>query len=548
MSTTLAGPETAIAAAPGGAGPFVGTAALLRLALRRDRILLPSWIVGLAAMAAFSVAATKDLYGSAAARVEAADAINATASLVALYGKVYDPSSLGALSLIKMTAFGCALVSVVWVFLVVRHTRSEEEAGRLELVAAGAVGRWAPLTAALSLGGLSAVALGLLTAGGLVAVGLPAAGSLAFGLAWALSGLVFSAVAGVTAQVSPAHRVATGLGLVAVGAAYALRAVGDLAEGDPGWLSWLSPIGWSQQIRPFAGDRWWVVAIPLLATVVLVPLAFALRDRRDLGGGFVADRAGPAQGRLAGVAALAWRLQRGMVLAWVLGAGVMGLVLGSVAHNVAGLLDSPQMRSFLVLLGGEQGLVDMFLAAEVAILGALVSAYGIAAAARLRSEEVGGRVELVLSTATTRVRWAASHLVLALAGVTVVLAVTGAAIGTAHGFAVGDPAGQAVRLAGAALAQAPAAWVVTSVVAVLFGWVPRWVSAAWAVLVTGIVLGEFGELWGLPTWVLDLSPFAHSPTLPGGTVSWPALLGLTGVAAGLVTVGLVGWRRRDVQP
>lgn len=546
MTTALAAtrPETAV----GGAGPFAGTAPLLRLALRRDRVLLPLWTLGLAGMSAFSVAATEDLYGSAEARIEAADAINATASLVALYGKVYDPTSLGALSLIKMTAFGCALVSVVWVFLVVRHTRSEEEAGRLELVAAGAVGRWAPLAAALLLGGLSSIALGLVTAAGLVAVGLPVGGSVAFGLAWGLAGLVFTAVAGVTAQVSPSHRVATGLGLAAVGAAYALRAVGDLAEGDPGWLSWLSPIGWSQQIRPFAGDRWWVVTLPLLATAVLVPTAFALRDRRDLGGGFVADRAGPAHGRLRGVGSLAWRLQRGMLLAWLVAAGVMGLVLGSVAHNVAGLLDSEQMRSFLVLLGGEQGLVDMFLAAEVAILGALVSAYGIAAAARLRSEEVSGHVELLLPSGVTRVRWAASHVAVALIGVVAVLTVTGAAIGTAHGFAVGDPAGQALRLTGAALGQVPAAWVLVGAVVALVGWAPRWVAAAWGLLVAFIVLGEFGELWGLPSWVLGVSPFAHSPTLPGGSVPWASLAWLVAVAAALVAVGLVGWRRRDLQP
>lgn len=111
-------------------------------------------------------------------------------------------------------------------------------------------------------------------------------------MSWTLTGIVFSAVAAVTAQVTVSARVATGLGMAAIGIAYVLRAVGDLAEGDPGWASWLSPIGWSQQIRPFAGDRWWVTAPPLLATLLLVPVAFALRSRRDLGSGNVG---GPAR-------------------------------------------------------------------------------------------------------------------------------------------------------------------------------------------------------------------------------------------------------------
>jgi putative exporter of polyketide antibiotics len=83
---------------------MTGTWALLRLALRRDRILLPAWIIGPAAMVTISVSATTGLYPTAASRVAAANTINATAALVALYGRIYDPTSIGALSLVKMTA------------------------------------------------------------------------------------------------------------------------------------------------------------------------------------------------------------------------------------------------------------------------------------------------------------------------------------------------------------------------------------------------------------------------------------------------------------
>jgi putative exporter of polyketide antibiotics len=40
--------------------------------------------------------------------------------------------------------------------------------------------------------------------------------------------------------------------------AYLARAAGDAGQGDLWWLSWASPIGWAQQIRPFAGERWWI--------------------------------------------------------------------------------------------------------------------------------------------------------------------------------------------------------------------------------------------------------------------------------------------------
>ena len=530
---------------------MTGTWPLVRLALRRDRVLLPAWVLGFAAMVTLSVAATRDLYPTEASLTSAAETINATAALVALYGKVYDPTSLGAISLIKLTAFGSALVGILFAFVMVRHTRAEEETDRLELVSAGVVRRAAPLTAALVVTMGASVLLGVLCTLGLGGVGLPWGGAVAFGLGWAMSGIVFAGIAAVAAQAMTSARSAIGVAIATVGAGYVLRAVGDLAEGDPGLLSWLSPIGWSQQIRPFAGDRWWVAALPLAAAALLVAAAFVLRSRRDLGAGLIAERPGPARGRLAGVAGLAWRLQRGMLLAWLVGATLMGAVLGSVAHTVAGLLDSPEMARYLEALGGRQGITDAFLAAEVGILGSIVAAYGLAAAARLRAEESNGRAEVLLASPASRLGWAASHLAVALAGVAVIIVASGAAAGLAHGLAVDDAAGQVPRLVGASAAQVPAAWVMVGVVVLLFGLVPRWVSGAWGVFAAFIVLGEFGSLWGLPRWALDLSPFAHSPRLPapaGAGVDAGQVLLLLVVVVVLLAVGLVGWRRRDLQP
>lgn len=521
-----------------------GTTALVRLAWRRDRVLLPAWIVGLSGMVVFSVAATKDLYPTRQTLVTAAEAVNATAALVAWYGRVYDPTSLGAVSLIKMTAFGAAVVAILFVFIAIRHTRAEEESGRLELVGAGAVGRAVPLTAALVVGMASSVVLGAVTTLGLVLVGLPASGAVSFGLAWAMSGVVFTAVGVVVAQLTTSARAAVGLGMVCVGVAYLLRALGDLGAGDPGWLSWLSPIGWSQQIRPFAGDRWWVAGLPIAASALLVALAFALRSRRDLGSGMLADRPGPATGDITGVVGLAFRLQRGVLAAWVVGFAVMGLLLGSIVHSL-GSFDSPQMRKFIVLLGGEKALIDAFLALEMGIIGILVAAYAVAATSRLRSEEVGGHTEMILATTVSRTRWAASHFGLALVGVVVILLVTGLSVGIGDGLTGHDVGHEVARMVMAAAAQIPAAWVMASVVMALFGWTPHWVAGAWGLLVGFLVIAEFGRLWQLPAWLLDVSPFEHSPQLPGGTVGVGQIGLLLAVAAALALVGFGRWRVRD---
>jgi ABC-2 type transport system permease protein len=524
---------------------FAGTLDLLRLALRRDRILVPVWVVVFVAVATFSTAATVDLYPTVQSRVLVAQSANSSPSLVALYGRIHDPESLGALALWKMAGTGTAMVAVLALIVVVRHTRAEEEKGRLELVGAAAVGRLAALTAALVVAGIASVSLGLATGVGLVVAGLPAAGSLAFGLAWAAIGVVFAAVAAVTAQLTRSARAATGIAAATLAGAYILRAIGDTSA--LWWLSWLSPVGLAQQVRPYAGERWWVFLLLVCWTVGAIGGAYWLAARRDLGSGLFPDRVGPANAgpRLDSPLALAWRLQRGALTFWAAGFAVVGAVLGAVVSNVGDLLESPEAQRMIKLIGGEKGITDAFLAAELSIVGVVVSAYGVQAALRLRSEEIEDRAEPVLANAVSRVGWASGHLAVALAGVVALLVTAGLSLGVADALQTGDWSRVGPVLVGA-LVQFPAAAVLVGIVAAAFGLAPRAVAVGWAALVVFLLLGEIGPLLELDQRVMDLSPFTHVPRLPGGEVSAAPLVWLAALAGALIVAGLAGFRRRDV--
>lgn len=536
------------AARVGASGRLRGTGALVRLALRRDRVMLPVWTVAFLLTVVGTAAATVDVYPTAASRVAAATGFNNSAALVAFYGRVYDPASLGAIVVWKLVALGAALVAVLAAITVVRHSRAEEEAGRLELLGATVVGRYAPLTAALLVAAGANVLIGLLAALALTGSGLPAAGSFAFGLCWAGAGIAFAATAAVTAQLTESTRAATGLAMAVLGLAYLLRAAGDAAGATgPQWLHWLSPIGWVQQIRPYAGDRWWAGIVPLPYAAVALSVAYALVGRRDLGAGLLSARPGPAAARrwLRSPLALAWRLQRGTLFAWAGGFLLAGVVFGSLASNVGDLLDSPNARDLVTRLGGAKGLSDAFLATEFGFLGVVASAFGVQAALRLRTEETGLRAEPVLATGVGRIRWVASHLTVALAGSALLLAVAGLAGGAVHAAKTHD-AGQLGRVLGGALAQVPAAWVLTGVTVAAFGLAPRLAAAGWAALVAFLLLGELGPALTLPQPLMDLSPYAHSPRLPGSRLDATPLLWLLAAAAALTAAGLAAFRRRDL--
>ncbi|MEX0835993.1 MAG: hypothetical protein WD010_07875, partial [Nitriliruptor sp.] len=249
---------------------------------------------------------------------------------------------------------------------------------------------------------------------------------------------------------------------------------------------------------------------------------------------------------LASPLALAWRLQRGTLLGWTFGMFVTGLVYGFVAESVSDLIDDvPGAAEMLERLGGAEVLVDAFIATTMGILALIVSVYTVTALLRARTEETSLRAEPILATEVTRLAWFGGYVLIAVVGSAWLLAVAGAGEGLAHGLRIGDP-GQALRLAGAALAQVPAVLVVAGLTVALFGWLPRLVGLAWGALVAFLLLGQLGPALQLDQWALNLSPFTHAPQVPAEPLTAAPVLALVAVAAALAALGSVGFRRRDI--
>jgi polyether ionophore transport system permease protein len=518
---------------------------MLRLYLRRDRVSLPLWVLLLSVpLASVYVGSVLKVYPTQADRAGFAASIMASPAQRALYGQVYNDST-GAVGIWKAGMFHL-LIAVAVILTVIRHTRADEEAGRTELVDSTAVGRYASLTAALLLSFGASIATGAIGAAGLLTTDIPAGGSLAFGAALAGSGLVFTAVAAVAAQLSPSARFARGAAFAALGVAFTLRAVGDAGDGR---LSWLSPLGWSLQVRPYAGDRWWVLLLHLVTTAALTLLAYRLLAGRDVGAGLIAERAGPgaADARLSGVYGLAWRLDRGALLLWTVGLCLFGVVMGSVVHGIGDELgDSTVARDIIARMGGTSALEEAFIAVAFTMMGMAAAAFAISLTLRPHREEADQRAETTLAGAVSRTRWLASHLVAALAGSAVAMLASGVVAGLIYGGAAGDLGGKLAIVVGTAAVQLPAVWLLAAVTVGLFGLAPRFTPVAWGVLVGFIAVYLIGSLARFPQWLLDLEPFAHIPHVGTGFTPAPSLW-LLAIDVALITLGALAFRWRDLR-
>jgi ABC-2 type transport system permease protein len=170
----------------------------------------------------------------------------------------------------------------------------------------------------------------------------------------------------------------------------------------------------------------------------------------------------------------------------------------------------------------------------------------VSAVLRLRSEESGNLADPVLAGSAGRARWGLSHMLMAIAGMALLLVIAGVATGLGYGVRAGGTGHQVATLLGAGIAQLPAALVIAAVAGCAFGLAARASAAGWTALGLAVALSLFGTGLQLSHWVLDVSPFTHIPRLPGGTVSAAPLLWLCGIALALFAAGLEGLRHRDI--
>jgi len=527
---------------------LTGTGSIIRLILRRDRIALPAWL-GIVTLLGVSVAAT--FVQGYATPAEIQTVIRETASspaTEALLGPVYAPN-VGALVAWRWTMQGVIVLGLFSLFSVIRHTRAEEESGHSELIGSTAIGRLAPLSAALIVIFSADLILGLVVAALLIGLGLPAAGALALGLSVAGASWVAAAAAGAAAQVSEHSGTARGIAAAVFILFYMLRSLGDAGGISTGWLSWLSPFGWARLTRPFAGERWWLFGLFVLATGLFTILAYVLAARRDFGVGLLPSRMGPAAASpgLRSPLALAWRLQRGTLLGWAAGFAVIGALLGLVATTVSNMLTiNPSMQNFFDRLGVGTQPGELVLTLFFVAFGPVIAIYAISAVLDLRNQENDGLADPILAAPVSRLRWMSGYLLVAAIGQAIVLAVLGLTSGWAYGLSQGNIVQEIGRVLGAALAYLPAVWLMGAIAAALFGLLPRLTVGSWAALVVVVFLELFWELQQISRTVYDLSPYAHVPRLlVGQGLDW-RFFGLIAVAILLVIAGLAGFKRRDV--
>jgi len=521
--------------------------AITRRAFVSARVQTASFTWFFALVALINVVGYRHSYSTLEERLAFAKSFGDNVALRLFYGVPHDLTSIGGYTAWRVGGFMSIFAGMWGLLAAVRALRTEEDSGRQELVLAAPVSRRAAFAAAVAAVGLSAVVLWLGTFAGLVAGRLPVGGSAFLALATVVPAATFAGIGALVSQVAPTRRVALEISAAALALALLARVVADTSSHFE-WLRWLSPLGWSEEMRAFAGPRPAVLLIPAVVTAGLLAAARLISLRRDVGSGLlqVSDRSEADLRLLGSPTAQTMRAERRSLIGWSVGIGFFAFVIGSLSNSINTSNVPESLREQLRRVGGASittpagalGLYFLFFILAIA----LFACSQIAAARREESDE---ELETLLALPVSRLSWLAGRLVLAalgMAGLALAAAVLAWAGAAAGGAGVSLP-----RLLGAGANCLPASFLFLGIGALAFGVLPRpSAGIAYGAVSVAFVWNLFGAVLGAPGWTLGLSPFHHIGLVPSQPFKAVAAVVMLAIAAVAMAAGIAAFSRRDL--
>jgi ABC-2 type transport system permease protein len=515
------------------------------------------WGYVFGALIASSAVSYTRIYKTQAARDALAAAYGANKATSALFGPAPQLQTVAGFTAFKI-GMTLILLGAVWGLLTsTRLLRGEEDDGRWELLLAGQTTRRRAAAQALAGLGVGAGLLWALTAILTVGVGLDpsvkiAAGpALYFALAMAAPAVMFLAVGALASQLAPTRRQAAAYAATFLGLCYAVRMVADAGVGLHA-LIWASPLGWVEELRPFAQPQPQPLALlPIAAfTAALAAVAVRLAGVRDAGAGILADRArsAPRLRLLSGPGGLTIRLVRPTAGGWWTAIALSALLFGLIARSAGSTISGSSAAGVLAKLGATgtgTGAVLGVCFLALAVLIAFAAAGQVTAA---RSEEASGRLDHLLVSPVSRSRWLGGRL---LAAALVLLA--GGALAGVFGWlgATSQHSGTGLgTLLNAGLNLVPPAITIGGIGVLAFGAWPRrtsvvvYVVLGWSVLAD--IVGGFGGSGPVSRWLLDTSVFHQMASAPAVAPNWSANGVMVAVGAACALLGGLAFNRRDL--
>jgi ABC-2 type transport system permease protein len=516
------------------------------VSLRQDVRNIVPWVGLISVLSASSILAYTWIFTDPAQRKALATTLGANPALSLIFGPARDLSTADGFNAWRAGMLGALFAGLMAILIVIRNSRANEDSGQAELIASGVIARQSRLAVAVLMSVLASVGLGIVCFLITIACGGGITATMILSASFAASGLMFAGIAAVAAQLGSDARMANTIAIGVLGVFYVLRGYID-SSGAREWVTWLTPFGWLEASRSGTDNNPWPLLLCLAFAALLILGAFVLQGHRDFGQGMLAQRPGPANAGIAGnVWGLGLKLNRGSLISWLIAFAGLGLIFGNLATSIGDLVTQNPAFAQIIASGASNAsdITFAFLVTILQIIAIIAAVMGVQVVLRVYAEEIDYRVEPLLAGSLRRVTYLASNALIALLGVGVALLIAGTGLGLVA--AARDNTISATDVVWQALVTIPAVWTLVGLALVAVGAVPRLRLIAWLGVVATFGLTILGPTFKLPDWALNISPLRHVPNVTAASPDWGGLAWLTAFAALFLTIGFVGYRRRDI--
>lgn len=528
---------------------FANTGTLFRFALRRDRLFLPLWIIGVTALAVLCAPLFTQIAKSPAELSVYVETMRNPA-MIALCGPLYaEPYTYGIMYTQMMTVWILILIGTMNIFLMSRHTRKDEEDGKLEVLRSLPVGRAAILSSAWAMAILANFLIGIFCAIGLAGLRIESMtvnGCLLLGTLFFAVGVFFAAVAMLFSQICSTSRGMTGGCFLTLGIFYLLAAMGNVSGST---LTYSSPFSIVFKSSPFAGNYIWPVFAVFAGTFATASAAMIMGTKRDLGAGLLPQRRGRAHAKksLSSPFGLAFRLTGKTAVFWIITMFVLGMSYGSIFGDFESFVrQSEMLQMILDTAGAGENLVLSFIAYIALVMSLVSSIPVINCILKLRSEEKKNRLESIYARSVSKTGQFLPYITIAIIlSVMLQLALSFSMWLAASAVMEDTLPFPDVMMAG--LVKLPGIWLLAGISAFLTGLLPKLTSLIWVYFGASFFVAYIGRLVKIPDVFVKASAFGSLPNYPIDEFRIIPFVAVTAIATTLLVSGAVLYEKREVR-
>lgn len=522
---------------------------LIKLIFRRDKIQLLIWVMAIVIITVTIPPAFVELYSTNEQILAIAETMK-NPVMTAMVGPGYglDNYTIGAMMGHQMLLFTVIAVAVMSIFLVVRHTRGDEEAGRIEMIRSFSVGRLSNLSSIIVVSFIVNILLAIITGLGLFALNIESIdleGSLLYGVVLGTTGFFFTTITALFVQLSTSSRTVIGYSFAFLGLTYIIRAIGDISSE---LLALISPLGLILRTEVYVNNYWWPVVVMIVISLITALIALYLNSVRDLEAGFLASKLGrrKASTFLQGTLGLSLKLLKTVIIGWIVTIFIIGVSYGSLLNEVESIFENNEMLKQMINLQPGENFSDPFLVMLMVVISMICAIPVLIIILKLRGEEKNNYLENILARSVSRTKMITNFLVISLVmslifQITLIFGLWSTAI------VVMDNPIALSKVFKIGMLCLPAIWVIVGIAVVIIGWLPKMTGVLWFYLVYSFFTVYLGSLLQLPKWMMDISIFNHIPSDLVETADFAKIIIMLILTIIMIIIGYIGYKKRDIQ-